>query len=522
MRKLKSFSIAIGFIFIFYYSLWGKVSIPAAGLNAISPDTIYAHVAFLASDRMKGRNTPSPELDSCAHFIANYFKQCGLTSPSNAENYFQTVPLLRTRLDGKENQRFILSINGTKTIPQIKNDFVPLHLSANREITAPVVFVGFGITAPEYHYDDYIAIDVKGKIVMAFSHEPQEKDTTSVFNGAKPTEHSKLINKVLNAIDHGAVGFIYVTNPGHRFRRPPNYWQSLLKRQPRGAIPLTLGEKQENKIVAVRVGKKLAESLFSVSEKTMKEIYQEINVSFRPQSFELKGVKVSLMTRLSYEQLSTQNVVGFWEGSDPQFKNEIIVIGAHYDHLGAKNDSIIYNGADDNASGTAGVLAVAKAFSCSPFRPKRSILFITFAGEEKGLFGSRYYVGTEPLFPLKNTIAMINLDMIGRNDTSAVKIYGADSSPELKETFLNVNQTVKLHYTFASLKKLRGSSDHQFFRKNEIPYLFFFTGLHQDYHKPTDTVDKILPQKIANIVKAVFGVTWLIGNSEKRPQFIKK
>ncbi|HDQ00243.1 MAG TPA: M20/M25/M40 family metallo-hydrolase [bacterium] len=496
-------------------------TIPMQGFEAISADTMYQHVAFLASDAMRGRNTPSEELDQCAEYIANYFETCGLQTVSTANGYYQNFPLLKTRLEGPENQSFIVTINGESFPQQIKNDFVPVYLTANRQVTAPVVFVGYSITAPELGYDDYQYMDVRDKIVLAFSHEPQENDSSSVFDGVKKTDHSKLVNKVLNAIDHGAVGFIYVTNPTRRFRRPPNVWPSLMKNVPEDAIPFTLGEKEENKIVVAQIGKKLAETLFSVSDRTMQQIHQQIDETLVPQSFELRGVTVTMNTQLEADEYQTQNVVGYLEGADPKLKQELIVIGGHYDHVGAADDTTIYNGADDNASGTAGVMAVARAFTACEQRPRRSILFMTFAGEEKGLFGSRYYVGTDPLFPLEQTVAMINLDMIGRNDTSAVSVYGWSRSPNLKQALLQANESVGISYKFADETRMSGGSDHMSFARKQIPYLFFITGMHEDYHKPTDTVEKIIPEKMAQIARLVFGIVWQIANSDERPQFVE-
>jgi len=499
-------------------SISGQTTIPKEGLDTISPDTMYAHVAYLAADEMMGRNTPSLGLDTCAHFIANYFKYCGLKPLEKTNGYFQEVPLLKSRL--AETQKLSLTVEGTETVYEIKKDFVPVHLTANRSVTAPVVFAGYGITATEYNYNDYENIDVKGKIVLVFTSEPQEKDTSSVFNGAKRTDHSKLNNKVLNAIDHGAVGFIYVSNPSRRFRRPPNAWPSLMKSVPNDAIPLTLGEKQENKIVVVRIGKKLADAIFSVSQFTMKDVYEKIDADLKPQTFELKNVSATLATNLESDKFITPNVVGLLEGNDPELKDEVVIIGGHYDHVGARNGTVIYNGADDNASGTAGVMALAKAFSKSKQKPKRSVLFMAYTGEEKGLYGSRYYVGSDPLFPLERTVAMLNLDMIGRHDSSAVDIFGTLENPDLKEVFLEVNKLFNLTHHFGDVKKMRGSSDHASFMRKQIPFLFFNTGNHKDLHRPTDTIEKINSENMALITKVVFGCAWQVANMADSPKYL--
>ncbi|MDZ7331982.1 MAG: M28 family peptidase [candidate division KSB1 bacterium] len=517
MRNFRYFLLIVLLLFIGWGILLGQSVVPVAGLTAISGEEMLSHVKILAADEMRGRDTPSPELDSCAKYLQRYFISLGCQPVAEKRGYFQDFFLLKTRLAGE--QKFLLSINGVEKHYAIKDDFVPIYFSASRQVTAPVVFAGYGITAPEYQYDDYQNIDAAGKIVLVFTEEPQERDSTSVFNGSKATDHSKLSEKALNAIDHGAVGLIVVTNPSHRFRRPPNPWPSLLRSAPEEAIPLTLGEKEQNKIVAVRIGKQLAEDLMSTLGRTMEQIHQQIDLELKPQSQLLPGIIATIATHLESDSLKTQNVIAFWEGADPQLKQELVVVGAHYDHIGARGDSVIYNGADDNASGTSGVLAVAKAFTECQQRPKRSVLFMCFAGEEKGLFGSRFYAASDPIFPLEHTVAMINLDMIARNDTSAVEVSGAVRSPEMKEIFLRANEQVKLHFKFSDDRRIGGSDHASFFRMN-IPFLSFFTGMHDDYHQPSDTAEKIVPEKMAQVARAAFACAWLIANSDVRPKLV--
>jgi Zn-dependent M28 family amino/carboxypeptidase len=270
----------------------------------------------------------------------------------------------------------------------------------------------------------------------------------------------------------------------------------------------------------VRIGKQLADDLISAAGKTMEEIHLAIDNDLKPISIDLPGVTASMTTSLECDSFKTQNVVAFLEGSDPNLKHEIVVIGGHYDHLGARNDTTIYNGADDNASGTAGVMAVAKAFASMKQRPLRSILFMCFAGEEKGLFGARYYAGTDPLFPIEKTVAMLNMDMIGRNDTSAVIVYGGTRCPDLKTVVMKANEKINLKLDFNDDSRVGGSDHVPFFRKN-IPFLFFNTGTHVDYHQPTDTVEKINPEKMAQIARVVFASAWQVANMEEKPELIE-
>lgn len=507
-------------ILILFFSalLFAQQPIPEKVLSSVSAEKIKKELAFLASDEMKGRNTPSPELDSAAAYIAGKFAKYGLKPVSDEGTYFQKYNVLRSHL--AQPNSFTIITDAGKTEFRIKHDFVPIHFTANRKIVAPIVFAGYGITADKYNYDDYKEIDVRGKIVLVFTHEPRENDSTSVFDGKKLTDNSKLINKAITAREHGAVGMIVVTDPNHRFRRPPNPWPSLMRIPPKGGIPLTLEEKMENKIVAVRIGRNLAESLLDGTGKNMAELQTLIDADLQPHSFEIPGKKVKMETHLDYERKQTQNVVGLLEGNEPQLKQEVIIIGAHYDHLGTRNDTIIYNGADDNASGTVGVLTVAKTFAENNLHPRRSLLFCAWSGEEKGLFGSRYYVDSAPIFPLEHTVANINLDMIGRNDSGKVELEGLYSSPELARIIAKENTGIGLK--IEEKKSSAGSSDHASFIRKGIPAVEFFTGFHPDYHKPTDVAEKCFPEGIAQICKLVTKVTWRLAMGEKRPAFTKR
>jgi len=505
--------------FLFFLNLplllWSQET-PDEGLLSITPEEMKTHVYFLASDEMKGRNTPSPELDSCAAYIAGEFATYGLKPVDSTNSYFQDFNVLRARL--AEPNSLTLTTSKGDTNYQIKYDFVPLHLTANRKIKASIVFAGYGITAPEYNYDDYRNIDAKGKIVLIFTNEPQEKDTTSVFDGAKNTDHSKLLIKVDNAIDHGAVGLLLVSTPDKRFRRPPNPWPSLMRNAPADAVPLTLEEKAEKRIVCMRIGKKLADDLLEGSVYMYEEIHQKIDATLATQSFEIPGKTLTMETALDAEKFPTQNVVGFWEGADPELRQEVIVIGAHYDHVGVSNDSI-YNGADDNASGTAGIMEIAEAFTQSKTRPKRSLLFMAFSGEEKGLFGSRYYA-EDPIFPIENTVAMLNLDMISRNDTNEVAIIGSPTSSDLKEINEKANEIIGMKLAYDQERYFLNSDHYSFYRK-DIPVLFYNSKMTPDLHKPSDDPEKIIPEKMARIGRLVFCTAWIIANRAEQPNFTR-
>src|SRR4030042_519016 len=248
-------------LFFITASLQSQNPVPQKGLDAITAASLDRHVNFIASDAMQGRNTPGPELDSCAAYISGYFKKHGISTPE-ASSYFQEFFVMKTRLG--EPNTLVLTTGGEAVTYEIKTDFVPLYLTANAKAEGNIVFTGYGITAPEYGYDDYNQVDVKDRIVLVFTHEPQENDSTSVFDGKRPTDYSKLLEKAVNARNHGAVGMLVVTDPNnHRFLRPPNTWPSLMRNAPKDAVPLTLDEKIENKVVAMQIGKNLAEAIMS-------------------------------------------------------------------------------------------------------------------------------------------------------------------------------------------------------------------------------------------------------------------
>lgn len=482
------------------------------GEKVITSELIKKHIYYLASDELKGRATPSPELDTAAHYIAEVFRSYGL-KPVN-ESYFQKVNLSIVNL-GSDNHLKIIK-DGKENSFKIKDEFIPFEMTGNKEVSAPIVFAGYGITAPEYNYDDYSNIDVRGKIVFVLRHEPGENDSSSIFRGIKDTEYSHVKEKVRIAIDKGAVGVLVATDPlNHSTLTPRGFpWPSLSKIIPEDALPLNLSLEEDKKIPVVHVGEEVINLLFGSADK-LKEIQIRLDSSMESQSYELMDALASIKTTTKVKQMPTQNVVGFIEGTDPILKNEVLIIGAHYDHIGYKKDQpdtvdAIYNGADDNASGTSGVLAIAAAFAAMDQKPKRSVLLITFAGEEKGLLGSRAYVD-EPVFPVDKTVAMLNLDMIGRNGNDSLYIIGHTRSPDLKIINEEENRSIGMYFLYDQDQYIE-SSDHASFLKKNIPILFYHSGVHTDYHKVTDHAELINTFKTAKVARLAFRTAWRIAN----------
>lgn len=484
------------------------------GLARITPELMEQHIAFLASDSMKGRKTPGPELDRAADYLAAQFSAMGIETVHGER--FQEVPLYTKNLD-QEGSLFSITREGKMKSFRLKTDYTPFDGTADTLVQSALVFAGYGITAPEFGYDDYKDIDVRGKIVLVMKHEPGEKDSTSRFDGVKETTHSLLATKVSNAREHGAAGLLLVTDPlNHLLLTPQGYpWPGLSQFLPSDNLPVELARKSGS-FPFVQVGESVVKILFG-SIDSLKNIQRRMDASLLPHSFEFPATECKLRTALTIEKFTAWNVVGMIGGKDKKLKNEFVVIGGHYDHVGyLKNlkagDDSIFNGADDNASGTAGVLAVAQAFAAMKKKPARSILFVLFAGEELGLYGSEHYCNN-PLVPLEKSVVMLNLDMISRNGADTLQISGLRLNPGLAEILLEETEKLGLR-NFPEAEDLFKRSDHYNFFQKGVSGVDITTGLHKDYHKVSDDPGHSNPAKAAKVAAMVFNTAWRIANDD--------
>ena len=375
-----------------------------------------------------------------------------------------------------------------------------------------VVFAGYGITAPEYSYDDYAGLDVKGKVVLVLRHEPQESDPKSVFEGKTLTQHAQFAAKATNAKLHGAAGVILVTDRANH----PGAADELEK------FGVTAGP-TDARIPFVQVTEARVDKWFADAGKSLDKIQGDIDKDLKPQSFAFPDtIRVEANLDVERAVKTVHNVDAFLPGE----RDEYVIIGAHYDHLGLggqyslapSQTGTVHPGADDNASGTAGVMELARYFAKQP-RQKRGILFLNFAGEEQGLLGSAYYAD-HPLLPLAKAVAMINLDMIGRMRDNRLYIGGAASGTTLKETLEKLIPASGLKVDYSGGPS-EGSSDHTSFTAHQVPALFFFSGLHSDYHKPSDTWDKIDAPAAAKLLAMVAEVATALRDAAERPAFVK-
>lgn len=488
------------------------VCVWAAETPAISPDKLRQHVTYLASPQLKGRGTGTPELDRAAKYIVNHFKKAGL-APGNGRDYVQKFTVtVGAKLGPKNAIAAVVNGAAPRTLA-VEKDYVPLNFSDSGRGTMGLVFAGFGITADEYRYDDFLHMDVSGKAVIVLRNEPQKDDDKSPFDGKQPTQHSQIVAKAINARNHGAKAMILVND------QPGPAEEDLLLKFGSLTGPDNAG------ILLVHAKRAVVDEWLKPSGKNLSALERVINEKLEPQSFYLPELKLDLSVDVRKITATTQNVIGILRGGDPQLAEEAVVIGAHYDHLGlGERNSLapsqagkVHPGADDNASGTAALLELASALAVRKADLKRSIVFLAFSGEELGLLGSAYYT-KNPAWPLERTVAMINMDMIGRPKEGKIYIGGMGTSPIFKELIEQANRT---GLTLSYQQSGYGPSDHSSFYVKNIPVLFFFSGLHADYHKPTDLPDRLLYAEEARVADLVLRATELLSVRPERPAFVR-
>ena len=465
-----------------------------------------ADIKYLTSKHLKGRASGSPELDKAAHYLAKEFHKAGLR-PLDRTSYLQPFAVSVKATLGAKN-RFAYTLNGHLTELNAGEDFTPFSLSAAATAQGRVVFAGYGITAPEYNYDDYAGVDARGKIVLLLRHEPQEFESNSPFEGRIYTEHSQLLSKALNARAHGATAILYVNDTAIHGTNALEKFVSL-------PGPADTG------IPFVQISSEHVDRWFFSAGRNFKSTQEEIDRTLTPRSFALPSdLSVDIETDVQHTSRDVTNVVAYLPGTTDDY----VIIGAHYDHLGLgeqyslapEKAGTIHPGADDNASGAAGLLALARHFSSHP-KPARGIMFIAFAGEELGLLGSTYYVN-HPSLPLNHASLMINMDMIGRIRDRKVMVGGAPPGSAFRHilNLLGPEHNLDLDLSDTSVY---GSSDHTSFKAKQVPTLFFFSGLHADYHRPTDTWEKIDADSTVRLLELVADLTMIVGAPSGKPQF---
>ena len=486
---------------------WGTSKKTTSTPDLVNGDRFMEHVRYLASDELAGRGNGSDGLEEAAQYIEKQFREIGLTPAGENGTYFQKFTVSLGGTVGPDTSLGLEGV-GLERSPKIHSDFEPMTFTGSGQVDAPIVFVGYSITAPEHQYDDYGNIDVEGKVVLMLRRVPREGRHDGPFDADRG--HATFVTKVVNAKSHKAAA-VLLLNTGEP--------DQLVK------FGDDLGA-EDLDIPAFQIKRELAEKILESFDKNLAEVQKNIDEDLVPSSFELSGVRARLDVNVTRARAEVQNVLGYLAPAGSSGEEELLVIGGHYDHVGRghrhsrsskENRGKIHNGADDNASGTAGVIEVARAFS-NRSDLERGILFAAFAGEELGLLGSSYYT-RNPTLPLDKTVTMINLDMVGRLRKDKLYIGGVGTSetfkPELEE--IAKTENLEMSYSFSGY----GSSDHTSFTIKEIPSLFFFTGLHEDYHLPTDDWDEINADGAERVLETVYRIADYVQGLEERPTFNK-
>lgn len=471
----------------------------------ITSEEIKQHIGYLASDELKGRDSGSKEIKEAADYIADEFKTYGL-EPIFDGSYLQEFPFIKTiKLTAKNSLTF--SFGDNKVSPKLREEYITVPFSGNKTIDAKLVFAGYGISASDLKYDDYDGVDVKDKIVIVMRNTPEPNVPHSEFD-----TYSPLRKKASVARDKGAAGIIFI-NPYDENKQDDDLIEFTYDRG--GSI---------SNFVVASIKKNIIEKILESEGKNLKEVQDKIIETKQPSSFELKNSSANISTEIKEIEAISWNVGGYLEGNDPELKKEWLIIGAHFDHLGMGSEGSLYrgdepqihNGADDNASGTAGVLEIAEKFASQKDKLKRNVAFFTFSGEELGLLGSNYLVNHLP-FPTEESVAMINMDMIGRLKDSSLIVYGTGTSSNFKDL---LNEENKFGFKLTFNYEGYGPSDQSSFYGAKIPVLFFFTGTHEDYHKPSDDTERINFEGEKNILEYVYNIVMDIDSTPERPDYL--
>jgi hypothetical protein len=473
------------------------------------------HLSILASDSLEGRETSYPGQKKAAQYIADIFKKLNLKPLGDDRTYFQHFDVEISRVHPET--KIVIEIGSMKKSYVWGTDFIS-EGARDTAITGPAAFVGFTDT----ELDSTAQAKLVGRVVFAFIGKKDYANDT--------TKAAILRRLYSNRRDAGAIASLMI--PDEEGPATFQHAQQMTRDfgSDKGIMRMKSNIPQvQRPSLRFIVSLALAEEVLRSSGKSLKQLRDEAlqNQKFAP--IFIDDAIVTINAKVIQETKQTENVLALLPGSDPDLKAQVVAFTAHYDHLGKNRDGVVYHGADDDGSGTTAVLELAEAFAKNPIKPRRSLLFLTVAGEEKGLLGSQYYVN-HPIIPLHQTIADLNMDMIGRidtihgayKDTNYIYVIGSDKiSLELDSLLQAANtesEQLKLDYKYndeQDPERFYYRSDHYNFAKNGVPIVFFFDGIHADLHKPTDTVDKILFERMGKICRMIYDLGWKLGNFDR-------
>lgn len=478
------------------------------------------HLKYLAGDELSGRGTGTEGNALAAEYIVRQFSDAGLKPAGEESSWYQYF-------DVKQRKELVdadasLKIDGLSGDWKLRRDWIPFPFSALDSADGPLAFVGYGIDASEHDWNDYADFDVTGKVVMLFRYEPPAADDDAEFGGKTPSRYALFLRKVRTAADRGAVGILVVNPPTPRPTTQPASAPATEPTDELSAFNLW-STGSTYKLPMIHISQKMADAILKqAGQPDLKTLQATLDRERKPVSRDLTGLKASLKPGL--RQVKARNVIGVLPGDGST--DEYVVIGAHYDHLGrqprsfqsADSTPVIHNGADDNASGTCGIIELARALGKGP-KLRRNLLFIAFSGEELGLLGSEYFVKHSTV-PLERVKAMINFDMIGRLSIDKFTIYGIGTATEFEDLIRTAASECDLKYR--SPKGVPGNSDHAPFHREKIPVLFPFTGIHKQYHQPDDDVETIDAEGATKVLRFAYAIVSEVADMTSGPTWQDK
>ena len=506
----------------------------ARGVDTINATQLSSYLYFIASDEMEGRDTPSRGLDTTAKFIALNLGRWGFKPGGDDGTFFQHIALRREALDGAHSS---VEISGQKF--NFGEDFLPNVVGAT--LTGGLVYVGNGWVIKSKNLDPYQGVDVKDKIIVVYGQGFPRGIARADLAGRQGVDWS---SPAVYAQQHGAKGIVSIPDPN----AAQNWEQQRLRiLQPgRAVVEKFTTQNPAPPVPAILMSTKMATALFAGEKYDAATLVSRAQSNEQTPAFDLNSSKsVNITIAVKTEHPGTQNIVAVWQGGDPVLKNEYVAVGAHYDHIGICAPGTadpICNGADDDGSGTTALLGMAEALSHARQRPRRSVLFVWHCGEEKGLWGSRYFTDY-PTIPLDHVVTQLNIDMIGRSkkegDTdprnkdlsgpNQIYVIGSKMmSTELGELSEAVNKSfLNLQYDYRyddpnDPNRFFFRSDHFNYARKGIPIIFFFDGVHEDYHRPGDEPQKIDYQKMEKVARTIYVTLWEVANRAVRPKVDKQ
>jgi hypothetical protein len=487
-------------------------------VESITAEELEVHLDFLASDEFKGRNTPSPELKITSRYIATLMKSYGLKPLMPDGSYFQDIPLEVSTIDPTLSRMRLIAKSGSKNFCFARDFGISDRRFQDTRISGDLVFIGLGLFSPKHGWDDFGDVNIEGKIAVMLDAELPESHPLSA-----PGNRSLFRQRSRRAGQRGSIAVLNVISEERErnFVEKGYLFDTTGRAQLAEELKTVWISSQSQSYLSADIRHSMASEVLGISPSELQAMFAAIKRGEQVPARDLKGRNLDITIAVNTQKNYTSNVVALLEGTDERLKEEYVLFGSHHDHIGAREGKV-FNGADDNGSGTVAMLEIAQALAIA--RPKRSVILVWHTAEEKGLWGSRYFVENSPV-PVAKMSAELNMDMLCRNNPNSIYLIGSNKlSSELDDTIHKVNDAyihMNLDYTYDD----PGHPENFFFRSDQYPYIqygipavWFFCGTTEDYHQETDTVERVDFEKMEKVTRLVYLTAMKLGN---KPEMLK-